>query len=95
MMANPYKESDNKKKVAPGGEHEPKPKKKETVVKPQVVEPPKPQENLLAGMIEEKQRGKTHAFYLSHEASEKLEKLAKQNKCNKSKALDTLLRSLL
>lgn len=92
-MANPFKEAENKKKVAPGGELEPK--QTEVVVEPKREEPPKPQENLLAGMIEEKQRGKACTFYLSPEASEKLEKLAKQNKCNKSKALDTLLRSLL
>lgn len=93
-MANPFKEAENKKKVAPGGEHE-TPKKEEVVVDPPKVDKTESQENLLEGMIEQKPKGKACGFYLSLEAIEKLEKLAKQNKCNKSKALDTLLRSLL
>lgn len=56
---------------------------------------PSTKENPLDGMIEKKQEGKSYGFYLSNEAVSKLEKLAKQNKCSKSKALDALLRSIL
>lgn len=99
-MANPFKDAEKKKKVAPGGEKEPQ-KEEVTVVDPPKVETPKvetpkqdPPENPLAGMIAPKQEGKAYSFYLSAEANDKLEKLAKQNKCSKSKALDALLRSL-
>lgn len=90
-MANPFKEAENKKKVAPGGEHEVQHRE----VEPPKVEKPLSTENPLAGMIEPKSKnGKACGFYLSEEAIEKLERLAKQNKCSKSKALDVLLRSL-
>lgn len=101
-MANPYKDAEKRKKVTPGGE----PKsttQDDVVVEPKeqvVVDPPKPEktiapaENPLEGKIEQKQTGKPCGFYLSVEAIEKLEKLAKQNKCSKSKALDALLRTL-
>lgn len=94
-MGNPYKDAEkNKPRVIPGGEQ--KTHTQEEVVEEKVVaEKPPVQENLLAGMIEQKPEGKSYGFYLSIEAMEKLEKLAKQNKCSKSKALDTLLRSLL
>lgn len=68
---------------------------------PEVVEEvveevkPKTKTNPLAGMIESKPDSKSYGFYLSDEAVAKLEKLAKQNKCSKSKALDMLLRSIL
>lgn len=92
-MANPFKDAEKKKKVSPGGETDVKattevvsePQKEETVVKTS---------NPLEGKIEQKQTGKPCGFYLSVEAIETLEKLAKQNKCSKSKALDALLRSL-
>ncbi len=91
-MANPYKKAEEMKKVPPGG----KPRQ-EVEEKVEVVEEPTPpvaNDNPLEGMIEPKQTGKACGFYLSVEAIEKLEKLAKQNKCSKSKALDALLRSL-
>ena len=84
-MANPFKEAENKKKVAPGGEQT-----KEVVSTPTH----KTTDNPLDGMIEQKPEGKSYGFYLSVEAHANLEKLAKQNKCSKSKALDALLRSL-
>lgn len=94
-MANPFKDAEKRKKVAPGGaKPEPTVEAKE-VVTPEVEKPIQTaKENPLEGMIEQKPVGKAHGFYLSPEAAEKLEKLAKQNKCSKSKALDTLLRSL-
>lgn len=51
--------------------------------------------NPLDGLIENKPEGKSYGFYLSNEAVSKLEKLAKQNKCSKSKALDMLLKNIL
>lgn len=94
-MANPFKDAEKKKKVAPGGEKEPQ-KEEVVVVETPKVDPPKQEtpENPLAGMIEPKSEGKAYSFYLSADANDKLEKLAKQNKCSKSKALDALLRSL-
>lgn len=89
-MANKFKDADQQKKVAPGGGRT---KPAETVVTP-TPEPITTKENPLAGMIEQKPEGKSYGFYLSTEAAEKLEKLAKQNKCSKSKALDTLLKNL-
>lgn len=93
-MANPFKEAENKKKVAPGGEPKQTAKEEEVITEPKVVETKPVADNPLEGMIEQKQNGKACGFYLSVEAIEKLEKLAKQNKCSKSKALDALLRSL-
>lgn len=88
-MANPFKDAEKKKKVAPGGVQEPR---------TEIPEPEKEKtatdQNPLAGMIEPKPEGKSYGFYLSVEAAQNLEKLAKQNKCSKSKALDALLRSL-
>lgn len=73
------------------GIQEIKEEEKEVIVeKPQTIK-----NNPLDGMLEKKRKSKSYAFYLSDEAVEKLDKLAKQNKCNKSKALDTLLRSIL
>ena len=51
--------------------------------------------DLLAGMIEQKPKAKSYGFYLDDEVVAALEKLAKQNKSNKSKVLNTLLRNLL
>ena len=51
--------------------------------------------NLFAGLIEEKPRGKTTGFYLDEEVIAALDKIAKKNKTNKSKVLNTLLRNLL
>ena len=91
-MANPFKDAEKKKKVAPGGEQ--KPRIKEEVVVEKLVVAEKKEDNPLSGMIEQKPTGKAYGFYLSVEAADKLEKLAKQNKCSKSKALDALLRNL-
>lgn len=91
-MANPFKDAEKRKKVAPGGNPEPS-VEKEIVVQPEEEKKPA-KENPLEGMIEQKPEGKSYGFYLSVEAADKLEKLAKQNKCSKSKALDALLRSL-
>ena len=88
-MANPFKDAEKKKKVAPGTKPPTETIKEEVVVTPEPVK-----ENPLEGMIEPKPEGKSYGFYLSVEAAEKLEKLAKQNKCSKSKALDALLRNL-
>ena len=54
-------------------------------------------ENLLAGLMQEKAKpmAKSYGFYLDEEVVAALEKLAKQNKSNKSKVLNTLLRSIL
>lgn len=63
---------------------------------PKKVEEEKPvTKNPLDGMIETKPKGKSYGFYLSSEAVEKLERLAKQNGCSTSKALDLLLKSVL
>lgn len=98
-MSNPFKDAEKKKKVPPGGEQGQQTKVETEVVEPPKADPPKQEkpvvvENPLAGMIEPKPEGKAYSFYLSLDANEKLEKLAKQNKCSKSKALDALLRSL-
>lgn len=84
-MANPYKDAEKRKKVAPGGDQT-----KEIIPTPT----PPITDNPLDGMIEQKPEGKSYGFYLSVEAHANLEKLAKQNRCSKSKALDALLRSL-
>lgn len=90
-MANPYKKAEEIHKKAPGGTRTVAP-----VEAPVVSEETAPVKlNPLDGLIEKKQEGKSYGFYLSDEAVSKLEKLAKQNKCSKSKALDTLLRSIL
>jgi hypothetical protein len=84
MSGNRFRKAEERERVAPGGGTKP-PSKEDTVDS---------LTNPLAGMIEPKPEGKTYGFYLSAEAAEKLENLAKQNKCSKSKALDTLLRNL-
>ena len=86
-MANPFKESENKAKAKPKT-------KEEEIVTVETKSEPARQENPLAGMLDPKPDGKSYGFYLSSEAVDKLEKLAKQNKCSKSKALDLLLRQL-
>lgn len=98
-MANPFKEAENRKKVAPGGGKEP-PKKEATVettieVTPETTEAPVKVGNMLAEMIQPKSEGKSYTFYLSPESYAKLEKFAKENKCSKSKAVDLLLGKFL
>lgn len=93
---NPYKKGEKREKVRPGGNNPP----------PVVEEPPTPPQepvtkssdpmvgkDFLAKFVEPKSPGKAHSLYLSEEAGKKLEKLAKQLKCSKSKALDILLRN--
>lgn len=102
-MSNPYKRAEQVKRVPPGsrtsGEQETPPvetteqpvkaEKENTIVEPEV------KKNLLSGMIEQKPKAKSYGFYLDDEVVAALEKLAKQNKSNKSKVLNTLLRNLL
>ena len=92
-MANPYKKADTAKKNPPGGH----PKEDVVVVvEPQVVEAPKEtQGNPLLGKIEVKEITRSCSFTLTPEAIKKLEKAAKQLKCSKSKALDTLIKTYL
>lgn len=97
-MANPYKRAEEINKKSPGGVRKEVPTVPTPIVSEEtkaVEETPTVKQNLLDGLIETKQEGKSYGFYLSNEAISKLEKLAKQNKCSKSKALDTLLRSIL
>lgn len=62
----------------------------------QPAEEPKPvKENLLAGIVEQKPAGKTYALYLDSDVVAALDKLAKQNKVSRSKALNSLLRNIL
>lgn len=80
-------------------------KKIEDVVKPaegfHVTEEPVNENSIIdlsdpfAGLKEEKKRGKSYTFYLDDEVVAALEKLAKQKKINKSKALNTLMRNIL
>ena len=81
---NRYRKAEERDRVAPGGGTKP-PQKEEAI---------NSLTNPLAGMIEQKPEGKSYGFYLSAEAAEKLENLARQNNCSKSKALDTLLKNL-
>lgn len=91
---NRFKKAANAPRVAPGGKKEPPVVEEEVEI---VEEKPilEKKDNPLAGLVEPKSKsGKPCGFYLSEEAIDKLEKLAKQNNCSKSKALDVLLRSL-
>lgn len=73
------------------------PVKEETPVEPakevEIIETKT--KNLFAGLVDEKPRGKTTGFYLDEEVIAALDKIAKKNKTNKSKVLNTLLRNLL
>ena len=95
-MANPFKENEKKKKVPPGGV-KPTPVVEEVSTPEPVVETsetaPVVGKEFLAKFVEPKSEGKSYSVYLSAEAGKKLEKLAKQLKCSKSKALDILLRN--
>ena len=98
-MANPFKENEKKKKVPPGGvkTDPPTPVIEEVPTPEPVVETsenaPVVGKEFLAKFVEPKSEGKSYSVYLSAEAGKKLEKLAKQLKCSKSKALDILLRN--
>ena len=52
-------------------------------------------ENLLAGEVEQKASAKSYALYLETDVVDALDKLAKQNKLSRSKALNALLRKVL
>lgn len=88
-MGNRFEKAEKREKVAPGGE-------KKSEVEATIVPSPTETVNPLQGKIDppKEEVGKTCGFFLSREAQRNIEKLAKQNKCSKSKALDVLLRSL-
>lgn len=70
----------------------------EPVIEPQSEpeEPPvAPKMDLMAGIVKKKPKAKAYTFYLDDEVVAALEKVAKQHKTNKSKALNTMLRNAL
>ena len=95
-MANPYKKAETVKKKPPVSRQEPVQEVVE-VNEPETVEvsPAPVKEDILAGIREMKPKSKSYAFYLDEEVVDALDQLAKQNKSNKSKVLNTLLRNLL
>lgn len=93
-IPNRFKKTAEHQKVKPGGT-EPIPQVEETVTPPPATEEPVVTTNFLASKLEPKDEGKTVGFYLSTEAIKKIDKLAKQLKCSKSKALDTLIRNTI
>jgi hypothetical protein len=97
-MANPFKEGEKHKKVPPGGNKpvEPTPvEKEETPIATSETSETQSVigKDFLSQFVEPKPEGKSYSVYLSAEAGKKLDKLAKQLKCSKSKALDILLRN--
>lgn len=102
-MSNRYKNAAKRDRVPPGGEKPVPPAEEPTPVLEDIpaVEPevetsdtaPMVGKEFLAKFVEPKTEGKSYSVYLSAEAGKKLEKLAKQLKCSKSKALDILLRN--
>ena len=99
-MSNRFKNAAKHTRVAPGGEkpttpvEEPTPVVEETPTPEPVAETaPVVGKEFLSKFVEPKTEGKSYSVYLSAEAGKKLEKLAKQLKCSKSKALDILLRN--
>jgi hypothetical protein len=104
-MTNRYKNAAKHTRVAPGGEKPVPPAEEPTPVVEEVTEPapvqttdtsdtaPMVGKEFLSKFVEPKSEGKSYSVYLSAEAGKKLEKLAKQLKCSKSKALDILLRN--
>lgn len=102
-MANPYKDRDKRKKVAPGGGQTDDSVVVDTTIDnvldnilENITEAPAPVSvgEMLTGKIEKKPEGKSVSLYLTTEALENLEKFAKINKCSKSKAADLILRNL-
>lgn len=88
---NPFKRAEIKEKVSPGGKPKvdpPAPVEPEAEETPTVVG-----KDFLAKFVEPKSEGKSYSFYLSNEAAKNLDRLAKQLKCSKSKALDILLKN--
>ena len=49
--------------------------------------------NLLAGIADEKPKGKTYSVYLDDDVVEALDSVAKQNSSSRSKVLNILLRN--
>lgn len=95
---NPFKKAEKMKKNPPGGVKNdppaPEPVIEETHAPETAAETaPVVGKEFLAKFVEPKSEGKSYSVYLSAEAGKKLEKLAKQLKCSKSKALDILLRN--
>jgi hypothetical protein len=93
-----FKAAAEREKVKPGGSEPITPVEEvEPVVVPETPaeEPVATPTDLLAGLTPAKPEGKTTGFYLSTEAIKLLDKAAKQNKCSKSKVLDTLIRNAL
>jgi hypothetical protein len=92
---NPYKRAETREKVPPGGKPKVDPPAPTLVpVEPEAEETPTVVgKDFLAKFVEPKSEGKSYSFYLSNEAAKNLERLAKQLKCSKSKALDILLKN--
>ena len=100
---NPFKKAEKMKKNPPGGIKSDPPAPEPVVEETPTPEPIPVVENtetapvvgkdFLQKFVEPKSEGKSYSVYLSAEAGKKLEKLAKQLKCSKSKALDVLLRN--
>lgn len=98
---NPFKKAEKMKKNPPGGIKSdpptPEPVIEETPAPVPATETsettPVVGKDFLQKFVEPKSEGKSYSVYLSAEAGKKLEKLAKQLKCSKSKALDILLRN--
>lgn len=94
-MANKFKDNERRPLVAPGS----KPNAEEKVVEPTPVVEEKPaviSKDVLNNIIAPKKpTGSARTFYLSEGAQEKLDRYAKENKTNPSKALDALLNAIL
>jgi hypothetical protein len=94
-MANKFKDNEKRPLVAPGS----KPNVEEKVVEPTPVVEEKPaviSKDVLNNIIAPKKpTGSARTFYLSEGAQEKLDRYAKENKTNPSKALDALLNAIL
>lgn len=96
-MANKFKDNEKRALVAPGS----KPQTEKVVVEPQpVVEEEKTVvpfdvKNIFKPQKPKEPKASAATYYLSIEVQEKIERLAKQQKMNKSKALDTLLNAIL
>lgn len=72
------------------------PKEPITEPRPEPEEQPvAPKMDLMAGIVKKKPKAKAYTFYLDDEVVAALEKVAKQHKTNKSKALNTMLRNAL
>lgn len=91
-MANPFKDTKNEVKphVKP---IVPEPVEEVAAVAPTPPAPKKEKKkNPLAGLIEAKSGGKSYALYLDTDLVEEIDRLAKENKTNRSKIVNILLR---